>query len=173
MKKIGLLVIILTALGGCVSVDHSTVIGTDASGLATGQYRDSRTGNVCNVDLYGAGAGAAVASSAASMAQGALGLLSIGNATALGARASRGATSSESSSGAGGMFGIRITEPRTQGNPLPFAQSIATINYSRKLKSVKYDEFGGIYEYEFGDPPRTAAVPKASPPPNFGYQPMK
>jgi hypothetical protein len=30
-----------------------------------------------------------------------------------------------------------------------FARAIAMINYSKKLKSIKYDEYGGVIDYEF------------------------
>ena len=34
-----------------------------------------------------------------------------------------------------------------------FARAIAMINYSKKLKSIKYDEFGGVIDYEFEQQP--------------------
>ena len=52
------------------------------------------------------------------------------------------------------------------------------INYSKKLKSIKYDETGRIIEYEFDQrplsqntvyPPAQSALPQQS----FGYQPVQ
>ena len=37
--------------------------------------------------------------------------------------------------------------------PSDFARAIAMINYSKKLKSIKYDEFGGVIDYEFEQQP--------------------
>ena len=36
---------------------------------------------------------------------------------------------------------------------LDFARAIAMVNYSKKLKSIKYDEFGGVIDYEFEQQP--------------------
>jgi hypothetical protein len=38
-----------------------------------------------------------------------------------------------------------------------FARAIAMINYSKKLKSIKYDEFGGVIDYEFEQQPLSYA----------------
>ncbi len=61
-----------------------------------------------------------------------------------------------------------------------FARAIAMINYSKKLKSIKYDEFGGVIAYEFEQMPvssvKTAQQgPGAKPklPPSFGHQPIE
>ena len=54
--------------------------------------------------------------------------------------------------GAGAGFGAGWmcieTGPPPSG-AYEFARSIAMINYSKKLKSIKYDEFGGVIAYEF------------------------
>jgi hypothetical protein len=52
-------------------------------------------------------------------------------------------------------FGWHTEPPPTQGDPLPFARAIATINYSRRLEQVKCDAgaTGGISEYTFSDRP--------------------
>ena len=54
------------------------------------------------------------------------------------------------------------------------------INYSKKLKSIKYDEFGGVIDYEFEQQPisYTKASPPASkatsqPRSSFGHQPVE
>jgi len=63
--------------------------------------------------------------------------------------------------------------------PYNFARAVAMINYSKKLKSVKYDETGGIIEYEFDQKPlpRRSAYPAVSSqsklPSSFGYQPVE
>ncbi len=179
MKKIGLLLLIM-ALGvwGCVTADNSTLIDTDQQGYATGQYRDTHQGTVADFDIYGGGAGASAASSAASLAGTAL-LSSVTNGVGsrtLSAGANSGSSNS-SSGGGGGMVGLRIHPAPTQGNPLPFARSIAMINYSRRLSSIKYDESGGIIEYEFNTEPMSmrseCAPPKAQEPSAFGHQPIE
>jgi hypothetical protein len=104
---------------------------------------------------------------------GALGLNLLTNGvTSLGLNAAQGTSGSDSSGAGGAALGIRIMPTQSQGDPMPFAKSIATVNYSKKLKSVKYDEFGGIYEYDFSDSPR-AAMSKTPPPPDFGYKPVR
>ena len=61
-----------------------------------------------------------------------------------------------------------------------FARSIAMINYSKKLKSIKYDEFGGVIDYEFEAQPlsyvKTAPQepsPKQPRRSSFGHQPVQ
>lgn len=67
-----------------------------------------------------------------------------------------------------------------------FARAIAMINYSKKLKSIKYDEFGGVIDYEFEQQPlsyaqTTPQVKTTSPAPrtklkrrsSFGHQPVE
>jgi hypothetical protein len=61
-----------------------------------------------------------------------------------------------------------------------FARAIAMINYSKKLKSIKYDEFGGVIDYEFEVQPlsymkTTPPQPGTKPPQrsSFGHQPVE
>ena len=86
--------------------------------------------------------------------------------------------------GAGGMLGLRVYPAPSQGDPLPFARSIAMINYSKKLKSIKYDEYGGVIDYEFEGQPmsylKTPQVKTSSEIPtklkrrsSFGHQPVE
>ena len=73
---------------------------------------------------------------------------------------------------------VETGPPKSGAND--FARAIAMINYSKKLKSIKYDEFGGVIDYEFEQIPvssmKTAqqgsgAKPKL--PPSFGHQPIE
>jgi len=86
--------------------------------------------------------------------------------------------------GAGGSAGfgagaLTINSGPPQITPYNFARAMAMINYSKKLKSVKYDETGGIIEYEFdqkplpkrSDYPAVSRQPKL--PSSFGYQPVE
>ena len=171
MKKIGTVILIL-AMGvwGCVTVDNATVIDVDSQGYANGQFRDTRNGQVADFTLFGGGAGAAASASAAS----ALGQLA--TTTILGALS--GSKNNSSSGGGGGMLGLTVRPAPAQGDPVPFARSIAMINYSKKLKSIKYDESGGIIEYDFEQQPltqRSSYVKPAQPAPphSFGFQPVE
>jgi len=83
--------------------------------------------------------------------------------------------------GAGGLGGAAIfgeTGP-PKGNAVNFAKSMAIINYSKKLKSIKYDEVGGIIDYEFEQDPgaRTSSkkpvAVRSSLPASFGHQPIE
>ena len=66
MKKLGsLMVIMVLGVWGCVTVDNSTMVDADSQGYATGQYRDVRHGKVADFGIYGGGAGACAAASAA------------------------------------------------------------------------------------------------------------
>jgi len=158
MKKIGWLLLIM-ALGiwGCVTADNSTIVDTDQQGYASGQYRDVRHGQVADFGIFGGGGGAGAASAARAIGP----LLS----------------DSKSGSGGGGMLGLRVYPAPTQGDPQPFARSIAMINYSKRLSSIKYDETGGIIEYEFNPGPVSMrserALPKAPEPSSFGHQPVE
>jgi hypothetical protein len=179
MKKIGLLLLIM-ALGvwGCVTADNTTLIDADQQGYATGQFRDVHHGQVTDFSIFGGGAGVSAASSAASLAGGAL-LSSVSNGVGSSLNASRSisGSSGSSSGGGGGMLGLRVYPPQTQGDPLPFARSLAMINYSKRLRSIKYDESGGIIEYEFNNEPMPMtseyAPPKAQEPSAFGHQPIE
>jgi len=84
--------------------------------------------------------------------------------------------------GAGAGFGMAWicaeTGPPKSG-AYDFARAIAMINYSKKLKSVKYDEVGGVIDYEFETMPVSSVKaaqpgPGAKPklPPSFGHQPI-
>ncbi len=79
--------------------------------------------------------------------------------------------------GAGGIAGTTGPPPSDAYN---FATAIAMINYSKKLKSVKYDEYGGVIDYEFEQNPsssmRTAfqgSGTKSKLPSSFGHQPIE
>jgi hypothetical protein len=61
-----------------------------------------------------------------------------------------------------------------------FARAIAMINYSKKLKSIKYDEFGGVIDYEFEAQPLSylkttpqEAKPRQHRRSSFGHQPVE
>ena len=153
MKKIGSVILIM-ALGvwGCVSVDHSTVVDTDTSGYASGQFRDVRHGTLANFGIFGGGAGAAAASAA--------------TGTILSATSISGPNSSANSGGGGGMLGLRVYPAPTQGDPMPFARSIALINYSKMLKKITYDDCG-LVSYEFRD------IGPGPHPSAFGHQPVQ
>ena len=63
---------------------------------------------------------------------------------------------------------------------LDFARAIAMVNYSKKLKSIKYDEFGGVIDYEFeAQPVSYLQTPPQAPSPrqprrsSFGHQPIE
>jgi hypothetical protein len=87
--------------------------------------------------------------------------------------------------GAGGGGGLGAAGIGVQTGPPPsgsynFARSIAMINYSKKLKSIKYDEFGGVIDYEFEQTPlssvkTTRQDPGTKPklPSSFGHQPVE
>ncbi len=76
--------------------------------------------------------------------------------------------------GAGSLF-IKTGPPPS--GAYQFAKAIAMINYSKKLKSIKYDETGRIIEYEFDQRPlsQNTVYPPAQSAPNqsFGYQPVQ
>ena len=63
---------------------------------------------------------------------------------------------------------------------LDFARAIAMVNYSKKLKSIKYDEYGGVMDYEFEPQPLssvqttpTAPKPTRQRRSSFGHQPVE
>lgn len=135
MKKLGLMLAFIWAFTGCVTVDHSEVIRTEANGLASGEYRDVRTGTLANVE-FGAFGGAA--SNMATTSTAVLNAL----------------VRSGPGGGAGvGAIGFRVKPAPAQGDPTLFARSIAIINYSRRLAKIDYDEAGDIIKYEFNDKP--------------------
>jgi len=84
------------------------------------------------------------------------------------------------SGGPGGLgaLGMTVKTGPPPSGAYKFAKSIAMINYSKKLKSIKYDETGRIIEYEFDQRPltRSSSYPpsaKSSLPQTFGYQPVE
>lgn len=89
-----------------------------------------------------------------------------------------GSGASWGAGGAAAMAGLNYrTGPPPSGN-LDFARSIAMINYSKKLRSVKYDQYGGVIDYEFDTSPLARSRyrdPGAAPklPSSFGYQPVE
>jgi hypothetical protein len=80
--------------------------------------------------------------------------------------------------GGAGAAGINLrTGPPTNG-ALEFARAIAMINYSKKLTSVKYDQYGGVIDYEFDQTPLARSKyrdPVTAPklPSSFGHQPIE
>jgi len=83
--------------------------------------------------------------------------------------------------GAAGGFGagaLAVTTGPPNINACNFARSMAMINYSKRLKSVKYDEFGGVIEYEFEQPLTkksgySPSISQPNLPPSFGHQPIE
>jgi hypothetical protein len=84
--------------------------------------------------------------------------------------------------GAGGFglawMGVETGPPRS--GAYEFARAIAMLNYSKNLKSIKYDECGGIIDYEFERHPLTSKrtgyqeyQTKQKLPSSFGYQPVE
>jgi hypothetical protein len=75
-----------------------------------------------------------------------------------------------------GMISIK-TGPTDSGAD-KFARAIATVNYSKRLKAITYDETGRVVGYEFDQrpldksssyrPPAPAPQPKS-----FGFQPVE
>lgn len=93
------------------------------------------------------------------------------------ALAGSGAGWGTSASGLGALALTVKTGPPPSG-AYQFAKSIAMINYSKKLKSIKYDEMGGIIQYEFEQRPssRSSSVPSpvhSALPKSFGHQPVE
>jgi hypothetical protein len=85
--------------------------------------------------------------------------------------------------GSGAGFGVAWlgveTGPPPSGS-YQFAKAIAMINYSKKLKSVKYDEYGGVIDYEFEQDPVSSKkisylepATKSKLPSSFGHQPVE
>lgn len=77
-----------------------------------------------------------------------------------------------------GVAGIGVKTGPPPSGALNFARAIAMINYSKKLKSIKYDQYGGVIDYEFE---QTSLAPKNYPgsasgsrlPSSFGHQPIE
>jgi hypothetical protein len=87
------------------------------------------------------------------------------------------------SGGFGAGFGAGWASVETGPPPsgaYEFARAIAMINYSKKLKSIKYDEFGGVIDYEFEAQPVSylktnpqAPQPRQQRRSSFGHQPIQ
>lgn len=80
--------------------------------------------------------------------------------------------------GGAGALGMSIKTGPPNSGAYQFARAVAMINYSKKLKSIKYDETGRILEYEFDQRPlsRSTVYPPAqstAPQQSFGYQPVQ
>jgi hypothetical protein len=80
--------------------------------------------------------------------------------------------------GGAGAAGINLRTGPPPSGALDFARAIAMINYSKKLTSVKYDQYGGVIDYEFDQAPIArskyrdpATAPKL--PSSFGHQPVE
>ena len=84
-----------------------------------------------------------------------------------------------SGGGAGfGFGGMSVNTGPPPSQAYAFARSVASINYSTRLKSIKYDEAGGIIEYEFGPGPMSMrsdypASKSGQMPSAFGHQPVE
>lgn len=132
--------------------------------LATGCASFNRS-EIIDTDQQGYASGRYSANS-----QGPTGSVTIGGAG--------GASGSFWAGGAGGMAVTVETGP-PQATPYYFAKSIAMINYSRKLKAIKYDQMGGIVEYQFDSQPVMAksvyqpAAAQKKLPASFGHQPVE
>ena len=75
-------------------------------------------------------------------------------------------------------MGVETGPPKS--GSYDFARAIAMINYSKKLKSIKYDEYGGVIDYEFEQLPvssirssQPGPGAKAKLPSSFGHQPVE
>jgi hypothetical protein len=81
--------------------------------------------------------------------------------------------------GSGGGMGagaMSITSDIPRSGAYDFARAVAMINYSKKLKTIKYDEAYGIIEYEFDQKPLSSRVEspaKPKLPSAFGHQPIE
>jgi len=144
MKMWGLVLVVVLALSGCASFQHTETISTDASsGYAVGEYSNISRGPNGNFTFAGGGGG-------------------------------------WGSAGAGGLGlgAITINTGPPDINACKFARSVAMINYSKRLKGIKYDETGGIIDYDFSaESPPTSSEYQPSKPPSlpssFGHQPIE
>ena len=80
--------------------------------------------------------------------------------------------------GGAGAVGMVIKTGPPDSGAYKFARAIATINYSKRLKSITYDETGRIVDYEFEQRPlgkSSSYQPPAPPaqPRSFGFQPVE
>jgi len=64
-------------------------------------------------------------------------------------------------------------------NAYSFARAIAMINYSKSLRTIRYDEAGGILEYDFNQAPigrqssAATTTGQGCMPSSFGHQPIQ
>ena len=84
------------------------------------------------------------------------------------------------SSGGAGLGALSIQTGAPKSGAYDFARAVAMINYSKKLKSIKYDEYGGVIDYEFTQselPPAKASYQHLGSnqqlPSSFGHQPIE
>ena len=80
--------------------------------------------------------------------------------------------------GGAGAFGMNIKTGPPDSGDYQFARAIATINYSKRLKSITYDETGRIVDYEFDQRPlgKSSSYQAPAPAPqsrSFGFQPVE
>jgi hypothetical protein len=80
--------------------------------------------------------------------------------------------------GGAGALGMLIKTGPPDSEAYKFARAIATINYSKRLKAITYDETGRIVEYEFEQRPlgKSSSYRAPAPPPyskSFGFQPVE
>jgi len=86
-----------------------------------------------------------------------------------------GGGGASAAAGAGWMY-IKTGPPASEA--YKFARAIATINYSKRLKAITYDETGRIVEYEFDQRPlgKSSSYQPPAPTPqsrSFGFQPVE
>jgi hypothetical protein len=82
------------------------------------------------------------------------------------------------SGGGAGVGALSVQTGPPKSGAYNFARAIAMINYSKKLKSISYDESGGVIDYEFDQTPSSTPrtnyqKPGPKYPPSFGYQPVQ
>jgi len=82
------------------------------------------------------------------------------------------------SGGGAGAGALSVTSEVPKSGAYDFARAIAMINYSKKLKTIKYDEAYGIIEYEFDQKPLSSKMDYQPPmkqklPSAFGHQPVE
>jgi hypothetical protein len=71
------------------------------------------------------------------------------------------------------------TAKQGDSDPVKFARAIAMINYSKRLNTIKYDQTGGVLEYDFNQAPigrQSSASPttgEAGLSQSFGHQPVQ
>ncbi|RJR34017.1 MAG: hypothetical protein C4567_16180 [Deltaproteobacteria bacterium] len=155
MKILCLMLVAGLLAAGCATFHHTESIDTDQHGVIYGKYNSDSSGRTGSIFLSGVGAGWETAA------------------------ASRLVSGNPASGALGGAAIYAETGP-PKVSPVNFARSIAMINYSKKLKSIKYDEFGGIVEYQFdgqAQPTKKGSFHqtygKSNVPRSFGHQPIE